>query len=89
MGCKYCLTTRQWAARQGAQQNTRQLQYGLLPLGFNGKEGGIQFERYKFPVVPAWGVTIHKVQGISLDKAIINLGSTILDHGHAYVALIS
>ena len=54
---------------------------------FNGKEGGIQFERYQYPVVLAWAVTIHKVQGISLDKAVIDLGSTIFDHGHAYVAL--
>jgi len=27
------------------------------------------------------------VQGISLDKAVINFGSDIFDHGQAYVAL--
>jgi len=44
---------------------------------FNGKD----------PVVLAWAVTMHKVQGISLDKAVIDCGSDIFDHGQAYTAL--
>ena len=51
---------------------------------FNGRH---QFERYHYPIVLARGVTIHKVQGISLDKAVIDLESDIFDHGQAYVAL--
>ena len=43
--------------------------------------------RYQYPIVSAWGVTIHKVQGISLDKAVIALGGNMFDHGHAYVEL--
>ena len=44
-------------------------------------------ERYQYPIVLAWAVTIHTVQGISLDKAVIDLGNDIFDHGQVYVAL--
>ena len=55
--------------------------------GFNGRDGDTRFNRYQYLIVLAWGLTIHKVQGISLDKAVIDLGRNIFDHGHAYVAL--
>ena len=54
---------------------------------FDGTNGRYQFERYQYPLVLAWGVTIHKVQGLSLDKAVMDLGSGIFAHGQAYVAL--
>jgi ATP-dependent exoDNAse (exonuclease V) alpha subunit len=44
-------------------------------------------ERYQFPVSLAWGMTIHRVQGLSLDRAVIDLGKDIFVHGQAYVAL--
>ena len=47
-------------------------------------------ERYQFPLALSWYITIHKVQGLSLDKAnitIINLGKNVFAHGQAYVAL--
>ena len=50
---------------------------------FNGKDG---LERYH-PDVLAWKLTIHKVQGISLDKAVIDLGSDTFNHGQVFVAL--
>ena len=38
------------------------------------------------PVVLAWAVTIHKVQGLSLDRAVMDLGGSIFAHCQAYVA---
>jgi hypothetical protein len=44
-------------------------------------------ERYHFPFELAWAMTIHRVQGLSVDRAVIYLGSDIFAHGQAYVAL--
>ena len=43
--------------------------------------------RYQFPLIPCWGCTIHKVQGLSLSKAVIDIGSTICTNGMSYIAL--
>ena len=54
---------------------------------FKGKGGFIEFQRLQYPLMLAWALTIHKVQGLSLDKAIIDLGCDIWEPGQAYVAL--
>ena len=41
----------------------------------------------QFPVRLAWALTIHKAQGLTLDKVYINLGRGTFAHGQAYVAL--
>ena len=38
-------------------------------------------------MVPCWAATIHKVQGLSLDSAVIDLGPRMFEDGMAYVAL--
>lgn len=43
--------------------------------------------RSQFPLMLSWACTIHKVQGISLNSAVIDLGSTVFEFGMAYVAL--
>ncbi|XP_062599934.1 uncharacterized protein LOC134261520 [Saccostrea cucullata] len=49
--------------------------------------GGRQIVRMQFPLVLSWGCTVHKVQGLSLDSAVIHLGSDVFEKGMAYVAL--
>ncbi len=41
----------------------------------------------QYPIMPAWAVTIHKSQGKTFDKVIIDIGSGTFAHGQLYVAL--
>ena len=52
--------------------------------GNSGKNLAI---RYQFPFKLAFCLSIHKSQGCSLDRAIIDLGNTIFENHMAYVAL--
>ena len=41
----------------------------------------------QFPLRLAWALTIHKAQGLTLDKVYIDLGTGTFAHGQTYVAL--
>ena len=53
---------------------------------FYGKQG-VTLQRTQLPLLPCWAATIHKVQGLSLDAAVIDLGPKIFEDGIVYVAL--
>ena len=41
----------------------------------------------QFPMKLAWAITIHRSQGMTFDRAIIDLSHGVFDHGQLYVAL--
>jgi len=48
---------------------------------------GVTLQRTQLPLLLCWAATIHKVQGLSLDAAVIDLGPAMFEDGMAYVAL--
>ena len=57
-----------------------------VTTNFSGKQG-VTLQRTQLPLLPCWAATIHKVQGLSLDAAVIDLGPKMFEDGMAYVAL--
>lgn len=59
----------------------------LLPAEFEYiKEGRTKIKRTQYPLRLAYGITIHKSQGMTFDKLVVNF-NRIFDYGQAYVAL--
>ena len=58
---------------------------------WNATEGRMEakdeFKYVQFPLAPAWALTIHKAQGMTLDSVEIDLGRGAFAPGQAYVAL--
>jgi ATP-dependent exoDNAse (exonuclease V) alpha subunit len=46
-----------------------------------------EYKYVQFPLAPAWALTIHKAQGMTLDAVEIDLGRGAFAPGQTYVAL--
>jgi ATP-dependent DNA helicase PIF1 len=46
-----------------------------------------RLSRSQIPLIIAWAVTAHKIQGASLDAAVMSLGSNVFEDNQAYVML--
>lgn len=53
----------------------------------NRMEKKDEFKYVQFPLAPAWALTIHKAQGMTLDSVEIDLGRGAFAPGQTYVAL--
>lgn len=62
-----------------------------IEYSYNEAEGKIEDEVVgdfaQYPIKLAWAITIHKSQGQTFDKVIIDLGGGAFTHGQLYVAL--
>ena len=53
---------------------------------FHGKYGSV-LARTQFPLSLSWAATIHKVQGLTLSNAVIDIGNDVFSPGMSYVTL--
>ncbi|KAI5632228.1 PIF1-like helicase domain-containing protein [Phthorimaea operculella] len=54
---------------------------------FDGLRGSGKIQRKMLPLILTWAVTVHKLQGCTLDRAVVDLGKSLFAKGQAYVAL--
>ena len=60
----------------------------IIPrINFEGSTNGIQFSRRQVPLKPLFAGTVHKSQGMTLSRGVIDLRSQLWEHGQLYVAL--
>ncbi|XP_076278433.1 ATP-dependent DNA helicase PIF1-like [Lasioglossum baleicum] len=65
---------------------------GYIPISpvtatFPATRGYGDVERRMLPLILSWAVTVHKLQGTTLNKAVIDLGKKNFAKGQIYVAL--
>ena len=50
---------------------------------------GVTLQQTQLPLLPCWAAIIYKVQGLSLDAAVIDLGPSMFEDGVALLDLVS
>ena len=58
----------------------------IIPIRRTWSNSGIQCSRLQLPLKLAWAVTIHKSQGLTLDKVVIDIGKKEFSCGLTFVA---
>ena len=58
----------------------------IIPLRRTWSNAGIQCSRLQLPLKLAWAVTIHKSQGLTLDRVVIDIGKREFSCGLTFVA---
>lgn len=59
----------------------------IIPHSWEFQDESMIASRTQIPLLLAWSITIHRIQGCTLDYAVCNLGQSIFADGQAYVAL--
>lgn len=59
----------------------------IEPVMWKYESNGVTATRCQMPIVLAWACTVHKSQGMTVDYAVMDIGSSIFCGGQAYVAL--
>jgi ATP-dependent DNA helicase PIF1 len=58
-----------------------------VQVNFDGLHASGKIERSQIPLILAWAVTAHKLQGATVKKAVIDMGSSVFAKGMPYVML--
>lgn len=78
-------------ADDGIEHDVRRERWTKYRYKFNSESGQLErepeWEYEQFPAILGWAATIHKCQGITLDRASVDVGEGAFDCGQAYVAL--
>ena len=61
--------------------------YCFSRMEFFGSYGGVSFSRFQFPLKNSYASTVHKAQGLTLDKVVLDLREDFWEHGQLYVGL--
>ena len=73
------------------EHHIEQVKWEKIRQVWNAEHGKIENEvigtYQQLPLIPAWAITIHKAQGLTLDDARIDFGSGAFAPGQVYVAL--